>query len=487
MLTKSLLTQSSIHYICLISIGLCTFGTAQAQIQRPAVQPQAQPQTQPPNTGVQPGGAAQPGATKVQTKQLQQMFQAQSAQNQSQYGARQQVAPGQQPTAQPGTAQQQPAGQPVMRQPQFGQQQAGQQQAGQQQFGQGQASQMQQGQFPPSQGQIGQAQSAQGQPNSGQNPGQNAAQNPVQNSGPMALTPEQAAAVALAQQQANAGGGINPVAPFPALTKEWQDYLEKVLDKWELESGKVQKFQCEFVRYQYDPTLVTEDCYTLAQGELKYMQPDKGLFKVNTLKYHAGKDDKGQPKYELNAQKQFGEYWICDGENVHLLDRNEKVCTIYQLPPQVRGAGIKSSPLPFVFGVKKQEMKSRYWIKPLPQPKDRPNEIWLEVYPRRADDASNYLKLQVVLDLRDWMPMGLIVFTPNWRPDAPHRELYQFDKRVVNATNILPQIFQKEFIPAKPPADWKVLEEKYQEPQAQPAADQPRVAQPPQFGAPVVK
>ncbi len=61
----------------------------------------------------------------------------------------------------------------------------------------------------------------------------------------------------------------------------------------------------------------------------------------------------------------------------------------------------------------------------------------------------------------------------------PHRELYQFDKRVVNATNILPQIFQKEFIPAKPPADWKVIEEKYQEPQAQPPADQPRVAQPP--------
>ncbi len=472
MLNKSSWNHVTFNCVCLIGSGLCCLTTIEAQTQ------------QRPSQG-QPAGA-QPGGTPVKSKQLQQMFQTQSAQNQA--AARQSAG---QTNPQPGQQQFQPQqqlptgqpGQPATNPSQFGQGQPGtfQRQLTQAQQGQLPQGQLPQGQLPQgqpaaNQGQFGQAQNAQTAPNNGQNP-----------TGPVPLTPEQAAAVALAQEQALAGGGVNPVAPFPPLNKEWTDYLDKVLTKWESESSKVQKFQCEFKRYQYDPTLIAAEHYTFAQGELKYMQPDKGLFKVNALVYHAGKDEKGQPKYEPNPKKEFGEYWICDGENVHLLDRNEKVCTIYQLPPNMRGAGIQASPLPFVFGVKKQDLMARYWINPLPQPKDRNNEIWLEVFPRRADDASNYLKLQVVLDMRDWMPMGLIVFMPNWRPNAQHRELYQFDKRVVNASNILPQLFQKEFIPAKPPADWKVIQEKYQEPQAQQPADQPRVAQPPQTTGPVLK
>lgn len=456
MLNKSSWIHTTFNWFCLIGSGLYLTTIADAQVQRPvaAQQPAATGQ---PNVG-QPNGAG----TKVQSKQLQQMFQAQSAQNQAQAVAKQSAAGGQ-----PINQQQLQPGQPQMVQ------QPGQIQPGQVQ-------QVQSGQMPlqPGQGlpgQFGQAQNAAGQPN----PGQNAIQVP--------LTPAQIAAIAEAQQQALAAGVVNPVPPFEPLNQQWQAFLDQVLTKWEAESSKVEKFQCEFSRFQYDPTIVSPDHYTVARGELKYLKPDKGLLKVNTLAFHAGKDDKGNAKYATNPKRQFGEYWICDGQNIYDMNRNDKVCTIFQLPPAMRGAGIQASPLPFVFGVKKQELEARYWIKPLPQPKDRPNEIWLEVYPRRADDAANYVKLQVVLDLKDWMPMGLIVFGTQWSPQSQHRELYQFEKRVVNATNILPQIFQKEFIPAKPPADWKVIEEKYQEPQAEKPADQPRVAAPPQPGAPIVK
>ncbi len=100
--------------------------------------------SQPNSAGVQPG-AAQVGGTKVPSKQLQQMFQAQSAQNQSQAISRQ-VAPGGQAT--PGNSRKlkQPVGQPAMRQ----------------QAGQGLPGQAQPGQFPTSQGQPSQAQSARG-------------------------------------------------------------------------------------------------------------------------------------------------------------------------------------------------------------------------------------------------------------------------------------------------------------------------------------
>ena len=449
MLNKSSWIHTTFNCLCLIGSGLCLTATAQAQLQRPLPQ---QPAAAGQANGVQPGGAG----TKVQGKQLQQMFQAQSAQNQAQATAKQ-AAGGQPPAGQPQAQPGQIPGQPVMRQ--------------------------QAGQVQPGQPQPGQMQVQPGQPGQVQNPA-----GPAMAGQPVipVVNPQQAAAIIAAQQQALAQGMVNPVAPFPPLNQQWQAFLDQVLTKWEAESGKVEKFQCEFKRFQYDPTIVGPEHYTVAQGELKYLKPDKGLLKINELAYHSGKGPKGDAQYAVNPQNQFGEYWICDGENIYDMNRNGKVCTIHQLPPNMRGVGIQASPLPFIFGVKKKELEARYWIQPLPQPKDRPNEIWLEVYPRRADDAANYVKLQVVLDLKDWMPMGLIVFGTQWTPQSQHRELYQFEKRVVNATNILPAIFQKEFIPAKPPADWKVIKEKYQEPQAEQPGE-PKVAAPQQPGAPVLK
>ena len=281
-------------------------------------------------------------------------------------------------------------------------------------------------------------------------------------------------------------GVVNPVAPFPALDAQWQAYLDKVLEVWEQKTSDVTRYACTFRRYQYDPTLAAQDAYTIAAGTLKYSKPDKGLFKVDQLVYHRGSDKDGKPQYQENPQRKYGEYWICDGKYVHILDENEKKCTKYELPPSVRGNSIYLSPLPFLFGVKAAEIKSRYWIKPLPLPQGRTNEVWLEAFPRRADDAANYQRVQVVLDLKDWMPKGLIVFLPNYRPEAPHRELYEFDNRQVNES-LLDRLnfFDKEFIPAEPPKDWKVIVEPYQAPPAEGAQAAPRVATPPVAPAPV--
>lgn len=274
-----------------------------------------------------------------------------------------------------------------------------------------------------------------------------------------------------AQQLAN--GVVNPVAPFPPLNEKWQAYLDQVLAKWELESGKVQRYESKFKRFQFDPTLAAPTtAYTIAAGTLKYMKPDKGLFKVNQLVYFNGHDKDGAPQYKPNPQKEFGEYWICDGKYVHVLDQNEKKCTKYELPPNMRGQSIHLSPLPFVFGVRAAELTARYWVQPVSPPEGRQNEVWLEVYPRRADDAANYQRLQVVLDLKDWMPKGLIVFLPNWRAGAPHRELYEFEDRTINGAALLNTLFPREFIPADPPKDWKVIIEPYEESPA-------RVATPP--------
>ena len=279
---------------------------------------------------------------------------------------------------------------------------------------------------------------------------------------------------------------VNPVAPFPPLNAEWQAYLDKVLEAWEKQTGEFARFSCNFRRYQFDPTLVQEHPYTMAAGSIKYMKPDQGLFRADQLVYYSGLDKEQKPQYKENPQKQFGEYWICDGKYVHVLDQNEKKCTKYELPPAMRGNAIYLSPLPFLFGVKADDIKTRYWIHPLPLPKDRTNEVWLEAYPRRADDAANYQKVQVVLDLKDFLPKGLIVFLPNWRAEAQHREVYEFSDRRINGgllQNL--NLFKQEFIPKDLPKDWKVIIEPYQAPQAAPQSEAPRVAAPPASTAPL--
>ncbi|MCA9183431.1 MAG: hypothetical protein KDA51_18350, partial [Planctomycetales bacterium] len=158
-----------------------------------------------------------------------------------------------------------------------------------------------------------------------------------------------------------------------------------------------------------------------------------------------------------------------------------------QLAPEQRHQGIHNSPLPFLFGVKADEIKRRYWIRPV-QPPAGSNDVWLEAWPKQMDDAGNYSRVQVVLDRVDVLPKALIVFLPNWEAQFPHREVYEFNERKKewNLLDAMKQkIFMKEFIETNLPATWQVIVEPYIEPQeaAQPGqgspATQPRVATPP--------
>ena len=300
-------------------------------------------------------------------------------------------------------------------------------------------------------------------------------------------------------------GGVQPAEgmpvaqqpPFPPLNPQWQQFLDQVLDYWEQVTSKVERYRCDFKRYQFDPSLRADGFSSYAEGKLRYMHPDKGLFRVEKLLFYTGVDQTQKPIFRENERQKHGEYWICDGQYVHIMDQNEKKCTKVELPPQMRGKQIYLSPLPFLFGVKAQEVKQRYWIQPLETPKDRHKEIWLEAYPKQPDDAQNYSRLQIILDQSDFMPKGLIVFLPNFRPNAQHRELYEFEKREVNWTlaDRINQLnpFLEEFIPKQPPKDWTIVVEPYQAPappengqpvQGQP---QPRVAQPPAANAQTVR
>lgn len=274
--------------------------------------------------------------------------------------------------------------------------------------------------------------------------------------------------------------------PFPELNAESQKYLNDVLDVWEQRTAVVKRYECDFSRYQYDPTKYGKSFFSQANGRIKFMAPDKGMLVVDNLETIAQKEP--EPVYKVDPRRPHGEYWICDGQWVYIRDRNEKKQTEIELPPQMRGAGIPYSPLPFLFGVKAEVVKSRYWIRPI-QPPPGDDSVWLEAWPKRTDDAGNYSRVQVVLDRSDILPRALIVFLPNWRAGQEYKEIYEFTNRNVIKDNLLTAIkqnlFRQEFIPTKLPSDWQIFKEPYvppeqqqPQPEGQAVGEQQRVAQP---------
>ncbi len=288
----------------------------------------------------------------------------------------------------------------------------------------------------------------------------------------------------LAAQQAAMAAQLAKM-PFEPLNAPQQDYLDKVLTIWETNTAKIQRYQCNFRRWIYDPAQNTgNDAAAKGEGAIRFMQPDKGLFRVDKIEFFAGRDDKQTAIYRENERQKLGEYWLCDGEYVHILDRNDKKCLKVQLPPEMRGNQIHLSPLPFLFGVKAKEIKERYWVRPIAPPAGS-RDVVLETYPKRPDDAGNYSRVQITLDSTDVLPKGLVVFLPNFRPEAPHREVYEFTDRDKD-WNMLDQmkdkLFREEFIPKTLPKDWEIVVEPYlapQQSQGQPlATQQPDIQQP---------
>lgn len=255
------------------------------------------------------------------------------------------------------------------------------------------------------------------------------------------------------------------VQPFPELTDDERQFLDDVLNVWEQRTAVVNQFQCDFKRWQYDPNQHATAPVTIASGIIKFSKPDKGLLRVDELR-SVTDNTSPTPQYQTNPRREFGEYWICDGSWVHDLDRNEKKAVRRQLPPEMRGNQIHHSPLPFLFGVKADEIKQRYFVRTVTPPAGN-NDVWVEAWPKRPDDAGNYSRVQIVLDRVDVLPKTMIVFMPNWTADKKHREVYEFENRdlVDGLLNKVKQhLFNQDFISTRLGGDWEVTEVPWIEP-----------------------
>ncbi len=290
-----------------------------------------------------------------------------------------------------------------------------------------------------------------------------------------AATPE--AHVARQQQPAPAAPAGQPFAPPSAAA---QAQLASMLEGWERQSKSMKTLDCKFTRWHFDMFAAPAGIHaTRADGVIKYAAPDKGLFRVDRMVFYAGMEG-GKPQFKQQPG-QFGEHWVCNGTQLIEFDRSKEECRIQDLPPQLQGQGIFNSPLPFVFNLDAQQIQQRYWVRQVPAPRE--NTILVEAWPKRQEDRAQYKLVQIALDSKTFLPQALLMYAPNFDPKtAPKWDHYEFADVNRNAIGAGFQKFLGNFIPEKPPSNWKILREKFTAPvdiptqrAAVPEAGQPAV------------
>ncbi len=275
--------------------------------------------------------------------------------------------------------------------------------------------------------------------------------------------------------QGQTGGGIDqyehmlirePVAPsFLPLAEDHQSYLNHLLDHWEKTSSQVKRLTCDYQRWDYNPSICnwrdpTDNrlaSYRVAYGTIQYGDPDKADSRSTAIWDFAGtEEDLGQKaKYEKNTDEQASERWMCDGKAIYEFDFGNKRLYEIEIPPEMQGNALAQSPLPFLFGAKRLDMEDRFWMR-IATPNGVENEYWLEVWPKRKEDAVNYHHVEIIIAAEDFLPKSIHIYNRDYdAKQNPVSHFFAFTNRKVNGQLTGIKDFFGIFIRPQTPIGWE--------------------------------
>ncbi len=205
-------------------------------------------------------------------------------------------------------------------------------------------------------------------------------------------------------------------APF-VLTPHEQAALDQALAAWEERSGQIKMFECEFTRLTFGGQLAVStqpgQPSLVETGEIKFQSPDKGLFRV--------------------VKPEEGEHWLCDGQSLFQYDYATKKVKEYPLPPDLQGKGIADGPMPFLFGASAAKLNERYFLRLITPAQVQQQQVWLEAYPRYQKDAAEFIKVEIILDRKEMLPIAIRKHETNGKTN----QVYNLGQPKINAKNWL--------------------------------------------------
>lgn len=296
--------------------------------------------------------------------------------------------------------------------------------------------------------------------------GNNAPLKPIQrNPANQARLPATMPAVDLNQ----AGGDPTSLAlPAFQLPPAEQQALDRLLIDWQNAGEKIRNFKADFMLREYEAGNL-KDPVSVGKGYVSYQKPDKGEFNV-VEKRLRNKAPKNQA--ELWLPPQPGEHFVCTGAELievqHPLQPGQKGKVIIRpIPKELQGRMIVFGPMPFVFGMKADDLKDRYSIRVVTKPAEVDRVVELQVRPQWSNDVQNYREVFVRLDKQTLDPQAVKLEHPNGTVTT-----YVFSE--IQKPNAVTALFKDMFKAPSVPRNYeRVVEEPAAAPQQSPAPAQP--------------
>jgi len=256
------------------------------------------------------------------------------------------------------------------------------------------------------------------------------------------------------QPRPGAAGVVRPAAgtsraatPPQQAVAQQEAELDRILEEWHRQSSDVVKLHGEHSRFIYD---FVNNIEKRSSGRFYYEAPDKGRIDLGPNRQGQGDTNlKINPDNNreviLTIKPDTPERWICDGQQVLVIDDEQKVAQQIPIPPEAQGQNMMDGPLPFLFGMPPEKAKKRYEMRLL---KADAKEIDLLVVPRLQQDAANYKWARVRIERSTMLPMAVQMMDP----PGTRETVYTFPQISKNPQKALLDrfTFWKEKDPFKP-------------------------------------
>lgn len=266
--------------------------------------------------------------------------------------------------------------------------------------------------------------------------------------------------------------------PFGKLTVQEQKAVDDVLKSWEQHSKSIERYRCQFQRWEYDPVFGPAHTFkTWSKGAIMYSVPDGSLLEVEeTWRYRAAIKSDDELKY-VKREGESAEHWICGRTYIWEFDHESRRLIGHKLPSHMQGRMIVGfcpfalvlqnalnpheetvdGPLQLLAEADAERMKQRYWIRRQPVAEGA-REYRLELHPKSSRHAKICQKMDVIIAQEDFLPKVLVVYDRNFDPGRnPARTTFVFEKRQTNWTLSSNQlnIFHRQFVEPEMPPGWK--------------------------------
>ncbi len=223
--------------------------------------------------------------------------------------------------------------------------------------------------------------------------------------------------------------------------------VDQLLLDWSEHTKRIKTLTGKHYRSTRDYAFESE---SLAEGKFFVDMPDRG--RIDVTNYSATKPKPGDKqtytapngtptKLTVKAEDKR-EKWICNGKAVLVIDDKRRTYEEVPIPAEQQGANMIDGPLPFLLGMPPDKAKARYHFKIMKRMEG--NRVWIEVKPKYALDAAEWVRAYVLLSLGTYLPERVNLINHAETTET----VYVFHDIEVNQRGLLQQIFAGD--PFKP-------------------------------------